>query len=53
MPNPTEEDILLDFFNSLIKDQKEQTVLRMIFENLSEDEIIEKLIEYQPLKRTE
>jgi len=50
MSTTTEHDILLDFFQSLIDDKKEQAVLGFIFQNLSEEEIIEKLIDYKPSK---
>lgn len=48
MSKPKETDILLEFFQHLITDKKEQQVLEMVFENLGDDEIIEKLIEYKP-----
>ncbi|MCJ8208071.1 hypothetical protein MUY27_00030 [Mucilaginibacter sp. RS28] len=50
MSENKEPDILFQFLKELIEDKKEQSVLELVFQNLSEDEIIEKLIDYKPSK---
>ena len=45
-----EKDILLEFLKQLVQDKQEQSILELIFENCGEDEIIEKLIDYNPSK---
>ena len=47
MSENAEPDILLEFLKGLIEDKKEQAVLELVFQNLSDDVIIEKLIGYE------
>ena len=40
------EDPLLKFFNNLLENEDEKNILKMIFKGYSEEEILEKLINY-------
>lgn len=46
-------DPLLQLFHELLKDEKEKEIITMIFQDLSEEKIIESLIDYKEDQKKE
>ena len=44
MPENDEEKLYLDFFNSLMEDVTDKKIIKLIIEELEEEEIVEKLL---------
>lgn len=44
MPENDEEKLYLDFFNSLVEDVTDKKIIKLVIEELEEEEIVEKLL---------
>jgi hypothetical protein len=51
MSQKKDENILLIFLEELIKDEKERQVLELIFSDMKDEDILEKIINYRPPKK--